>query len=323
MKVLVTGASGFIGQRLVQLMLERKLEINTCSRSTRSLDQVNHFQVGDLNEISNWKDIIQSSDCVIHLAAKVHMMEQSDVTDLNEYRLINRDATLRLASEAANSGVKRFIFLSSVKVNGEMTKTGISFNENDKNIPQDPYGLSKYEAEQGLLDIGQTTGMEVVIIRSPLVYGPCVKGNFRSMVHWVRKAIPIPLGSVMNRRSLIALDNLVDFILLCTNRERTPQAANQVFLISDGEDVSTTELLRKVARAYGVKSRLIPVPVGLMEFLAKVLGMSAIAERLFGNLQVDSAKARDLLGWKPIITMNDQLVKMAEHERGTKNSGFD
>jgi nucleoside-diphosphate-sugar epimerase len=165
------------------------------------------------------------------------------------------------------------------------------------------------------LDIAQETGMEAVIIRPPLVYGPGVKGNFASMVNWVKKDLPLPLGAVHNQRSLVALDNLVDFIALCADRERSLNAANQVFLISDGEDVSTSELLRKVAKAYGVKSRLLPMPVGLMKLAAKLLGKGVVADRLFGNLQVDSSKARKLLGWKPVVTMDEQLAKMAATEK--------
>jgi nucleoside-diphosphate-sugar epimerase len=220
---------------------------------------------------------------------------------------MNRDAKLNLARQAADAGVERFIFISSIKVNGEDTSAGLPFKPDDKNIPADPYGLSKYEAEQGLLALGEETDMEVVIIRPPLIYGPNVKANFASMMAWVNKGVPLPFGAIHNQRSLVALDNLVSFIMLCMSH---PKAANEVFLIADGEDVSTSDLLRKVAKAFGKQSRLIPVPVELMTFFATLIGKGAMANRLFGSLQVDSSKARELLGWKPVITMDEQLAKM-------------
>jgi nucleoside-diphosphate-sugar epimerase len=239
---------------------------------------------------------------------------------LTEFRKMNRDATLAVARLAAESGVKRFVFLSSIKVNGEMTRPGHSFKPDDIHVPDDPYGLSKYEAEQGLLALAQKTGMEVVIIRPPLVYGPGVKANFASMMKWMGKPIPLPFGAIHNQRSLVALDNLVSFISLCADREKSPKAANQVFLISDGQDVSTTQLLRKVGQALnhhtpsGIKAWLVPIPVSIMTFFAKLLGKGAVANRLFGSLQVDSSKARDLLGWQPIVPMDEQLAKMTKKD---------
>jgi nucleoside-diphosphate-sugar epimerase len=237
---------------------------------------------------------------------------------LSEFRLVNRDATLVLARLAAEVGVKRFVFLSSIKVNGEMTMPGHSFKPDDIRVPDDPYGLSKYEAEQGLLALAKETHMEMVIIRPPLVYGVGVKANFASMMKWVGKAVPLPFGAIHNQRSLVALDNLVSFIILCADREKSPKAANQVFLISDGEDVSTTQLLHKVSQALNhhaplsKRAWLVPMPVTIMTFFAKILGKEDVANRLFGSLQVDSSKARDLLGWKPVVTMGEQLAKMVK-----------
>jgi nucleoside-diphosphate-sugar epimerase len=228
------------------------------------------------------------------------------------YREANTASTLNLAKQAAQAGVNRFVFISSIKVNGEMTRPGNSFLPEDNHVPTDHYGLSKYEAEQGLLQIAEETGMEVVIVRPPLVYGPGVKANFASMMRWVNKGVPLPFGLVDNQRSLVALDNLVDLIALCADREKSPKAANQVFLISDGEDVSTTQLLQKVAKAFNKKAFLLPIPVWLMTFVAKILGKGDVANRLFGSLQVDSSKARDLLGWKPVTTIDEQLQKTAE-----------
>jgi nucleoside-diphosphate-sugar epimerase len=228
---------------------------------------------------------------------------------LEEFRKVNTGATLQLAKQAAESGVKRFIFLSSIKVNGEMTSLGEPFKPDDNFVPVDPYGLSKYEAEQGLLALAKETDMEVVIIRPPLVYGPGVRANFASMMFWMKKGVPLPFGVIHNKRSLVALDNLVSFIIRCIDH---PKAANEIFLISDNEDVSTTQLLSKVAKAYGKKACLIPVPVSWMKFAARLIGKADVANRLFSSLQVDSAKARDLLGWKPVVTMDEQLKKIAD-----------
>jgi len=326
MKVFLTGATGFVGTALLSHFLADGVAVKALvrRRSVALAAEVEQV-VGDLDSLArdchvagaprNDTDFslamaLNNSDVVVHAAARAHVMREESVDPLAEYRKVNRDATLALAQLAAQAGVKRFIFVSSIKVNGEMTRPGEMFTPDDYFVPSDPYGLSKYEAEQGLLAIARETGMEVVIIRPPLVYGPNVKGNFASMVNWVKKGVPLPLGAVRNLRSMVALDNLVDFIALCADRDRSPKAANELFLISDGVDVSTSDLLRKVAKACGVKSRLLPVSVGLMRLAAKALGKGAVADRLFGNLQVDSSKARDLLGWQPKVTMDEALVRM-------------
>ena len=326
MKVFLTGATGFVGTALLSHFLADGVAVKALvrRRSVALAAEVEQV-VGDLDSLArdchvagaprNDTDFslamaLNNSDVVVHAAARAHVMREESVDPLAEYRKVNRDATLALAQLAAQAGVKRFIFVSSIKVNGEMTRPGEMFTPDDYFVPSDPYGLSKYEAEQGLLAIARETGMEVVIIRPPLVYGPNVKGNFASMVNWVKKGVPLPLGAVHNLRSMVALDNLVDFIALCADRDRSPKAANELFLISDNADVSTSDLLRKVAKACGVRSRLLPVPVGLMRLAAKALGKGAVADRLFGNLQVDSSKARDLLGWQPKVTMDEALVRM-------------
>ena len=203
------------------------------------------------------------------------------------------------------AGVKRLVFLSSVKVHGEKTQTERPFKVDDPLAPVDPYAISKAEAEHGLLKLAEETGLEVVIIRPPLVYGPGVKANFRLLMKWVKRGVPLPLGAVHNKRSFVALDNLVSFIIHCIDY---PRAANELFLISDGEDISTTELLEKMARAFGKRSFLLPVPVGLMTFVVGLLGKRDVAERLFGSLQVDSFKAWTLLGWTPVVSMDEGLV---------------
>ena len=322
--IFLTGATGFVGSALLGRFTNDQNGVSVLMRDGSSTLPNNVDAVfGDLSTLSslesssarlemteNLGSVLEGVDVVVHAAARAHIMNDESVDPLVEYRKVNRDATLALARLAAESGVKRFVFISSIKVNGESTRPGNFFSPNDSFVPTDPYGLSKYEAEQGLLLIAKETDIEVVIIRPPLVYGPNVKGNFASMVNWVKKGVPLPLGAVHNLRSLVALDNLVDFIALCADREKSPKAANEIFLISDGEDVSTSDLLRKVASSQRVKSRLLPVPVGLMTFTAKLLGKGAVADRLFGNLQVDSSKARDLLGWEPVVTMDEALERM-------------
>lgn len=326
MKYLVTGATGFVGNALVHCLLERGIDIMAGVRK-ETIDlpsSVLQMVVGDLSVMTDDtlalnNMLFDGVDTVIHTAARVHVMNDNASDPLTEFRKMNRDATLVLARVATDSGVKRFVFISSIKVNGEMTSPDCSFSPSDENIPTDPYGLSKYEAEQGLFALAKETCMEVVIIRPPLVYGAGVKANFASMMNWLKKSVPLPFGAIHNKRSLVALDNLVDFITLCADREKSPKAANQVFLISDNEDVSTTQLLRKVAKSLNKRAWLIPIPVGLMIFAAKLIGKGDIANRLFGSLQVDSSKARDLLGWQPVITMDEQLQKIVKVSIDEKN----
>lgn len=311
MKVFLTGATGFVGSALLKRFIAEGEVLSALVRncSVNLSNGVNQV-VGDLSNLSDDDySVLNGVDVVVHAAARAHIMRDEVLDPLAEYRKVNRDATLALARLAAKAGVKRFVFVSSIGVNGKLNIR--PFSENDTPQPHDAYSLSKYKAEQGLLEISKETTMEVVIIRPPLVYGANAPGNFASLVKWVRRGTPLPFGSVYNQRSLIALDNLVDFIVLCADRKRSPKAANEVFLISDGEDVSTSDLLRKVARAYGIRSRLLPIPVWLMTFAAKLLGKGTIAERLFTNLQVDSSKARNILGWTPVVTMHEQLAKMA------------
>ncbi len=305
-KILVTGASGFVGSRLCEVVAHDGWSVR---RAVRHFSGTQDEVVAELRDDTDWSEALKNIDVVIHLAARVHVMNDDAIDPLSEFRAVNTSATLCFAKQAVESGVKRFIFLSSIKVNGEFTQSGLAFKPDDGFIPTDPYGLSKYEAEQGLLELAEQTDMEVVIIRPPLVYGPGVKANFASMVKWVNRGVPFPFGAVYNKRSLIALDNLVSFIVHCIDH---PKAANEVFLVSDGEDVSMSELLRKVAKVFGKKLRLIPIPVCLMIFLAKLIGKGDVASRLFGSLQVDSSKARDLLGWKPVITMDKQLKKIVD-----------
>jgi len=309
--ILVTGATGFVGTALVSELIAQGFPVSAAVRKDMSaiINGVKKITVGDLTKEMDWHAALQSIDVVICVAGRVHIMHDDTYDPFFAFHKMNTEVTLQLAKQAAEIDVKRFIFISSIKVNGEITAFEKPFKPDDNFAPTDPYGLSKYEAEQGLLALAKATSLEVVIIRPPLVYGPDVRANFALMMKWVNKNIPLPLGSIHNQRSLVALDNLVSFIIHCIAH---PKAANEVFLISDGEDVSTTELLQKVAKAFGKKPWLIPVPVGLMTFVAKLMGKEDIAKRLFGSLQVDSSKARNLLGWKPVLTMDEQLKKMSE-----------
>jgi len=309
MNVLITGATGFVGSAVVRQLSRHSNNsvVAAVRRQSVLLPQsIKQVLVGDLLVDTDYAAALEGIDVVLHAAARVHVMDDDASGSLAEFRKVNVEGTLNLARQAVQAGVKRFVFISSIKVNGEGTAINKPFKPDDAVTTQDPYGLSKWEAEQGLFELASETGMEVVVIRPPLIYGSGVKANFQKMIEWVKKGVPLPLGSVNNKRSLVALDNLVDFILLCATH---PKAANEIFLISDGEDVSTTELLKKVSKALGKKARLIPVSVGLMTFVAKLLGKGDVANRLFGSLQVDSSKARKLLGWKPVITMDEQLRK--------------
>lgn len=313
--VFVTGASGFVGQALCRALLERRVAVRGAIRDVVSWKSAVHLvHVGEVDGATNWAEALLGASVVVHLAARVHLMREKASDPLTEFRKVNVAGTLNFARQAAEAGVNRFVYLSSIKVNGETTAPGQAFRAEDAPAPEDAYAISKHEAEIGLLTIAKETGMEVVIIRPPLVYGPGVKGNFASLVKWVRKGIPLPLGALNNKRSLVALDNLVSFIALCVDHEMSPAAANSVFLISDVEDISTTELLNKVARAYGKKGFLLPVPEHWLHFAAGMLGKADVANRLLGSLVVDGSPARERLGWRPVVTMEEQLQKMARHD---------
>lgn len=257
-----------------------------------------------LLETTDWSLALENVEAVIHCAARVHVMDEQAANPLEEFRLTNVEGTIRLARQAALAGVRRFIFISSIKVNGESTDPGQQFHASDKPAPEDAYGQSKLEAEQGLLALAQETGMEVVIIRPPLIYGPGVKGNFASMIKLVDKGLPLPLGAIHNQRLLVGIDNLVDLIIRCIDH---PAAANRIFLAGDGEDLSTTELLRAVGRAMGRPARLIPLPASFLRWCATLLGKQAMANRLLGSLQVDISQTCEVLDWKPPFTVEEGL----------------
>jgi nucleoside-diphosphate-sugar epimerase len=314
MKILLTGATGFVGTTLVQKLLKNDFELSIILRHKVDYlsDEIKQFIIGDFANHTDYSNELTGIDCVVHLAGKAHVINKTKTSALDEFRLINTDLTLNLASQLAAAGVNRFVFLSSIGVNGNQNTE--PFLESDAPDPQEPYSISKYEAEQGLLELAKKTDLEVVIIRPPLVYGANAPGNFGRLLNWVHKKYPIPLpfGLVNNFRSLVAIDNLVDFIITCVTHKN---AANEVFLVSDREDLSTTQLLRKIAKAFGKKVFLLPVPVQLMIFMAGLLGRRADAIRLFSSLRVDSSKAKELLDWDPKITMDEQLLKITKVQK--------
>lgn len=311
MTVLLTGASGFVGKVVLKTAQQRSLKIRPVYRSLDSTKgQSNAVVIPDLDGIADWSQALQGVKVVIHLAARVHNIREKALHPLAEYRRVNVDGTLNLAKQAAAVGVRRFVFISSIKVNGEATAPGHPFTADDVPAPEDAYGLSKAEAEAQLKQVAHATGMEVTIIRPPLIYGPGVKGNFTKLVSWVRRGLPMPLGSVShNLRSFVGLDNLVDLILVCANH---PKAANEIFLISDGEDLSTTELLRRIGNALNQPARLLSVPVGAISFMAGLLGKKRISQRLLGSLQVDMNKTCELLDWKPSVSVDEGLRRAVE-----------
>lgn len=304
-RIMVTGANGFVGQSLCKALCRQRYAVVAALRSESTmLVGVERVILGALDSSTDWTIALVNVDVVVHLAARVHIMNDTTLDPMTEFRKVNVDSTLNLARQAAQAGAKRFIFISSIKVNGESTSTGRPFTEDDVANPQDPYGVSKWEAERGLQLIAQQTGMEVIIIRPPLVYGPGVKANFASMMNIVKRKLPLPLGAIHNQRSFVYVGNLVSFIMRCIEH---PAAVNQVFLVSDGHDLSTSELLQMCAKTLNVKLVLLPVPQKLIKFGTLLFGKRDMAQRLCGNLQVDITKAQKVLGWFPPITVEAGL----------------
>lgn len=311
MTVLLTGASGFVGKAVLKTAQQRSLKIRPVFRSMDSAQgHPEAVLVTGLDGSADWSQALKGVDVVIHAAARAHIMREEALDPLAEYRRVNVEGTLNLARQAAAAGVRRFVFISSIKVNGEATVQGRPFTADDTPAPEDAYGLSKAEAEEQLKQVAQETGMAVTMIRPPLIYGLGVKGNFASLISWVRRGLPLPLrGVTHNRRSLVGLDNLVDLILVCAHH---PKAANQIFLISDGKDLSTTELLRKIGKVLGRPARLLWVPAGLISFMAGLVGKKLISERLLGSLQVDIHKTCELLNWRPSVSVDEGLRRAVE-----------
>lgn len=288
----ITGGTGFVGQRLIERLKLTQHEVVRLSRQMRP------------DGLPEWR-IDGKVDIVIHTAARVHVMAESASDPLAEFRKANVDGTVNLARQAFNAGVKRLVFISSVKVNGEAT-TDRPFTSFDQPAPLDPYGISKLEAEQALLALSQETGLEVVIVRPPLVYGPGVGANFLKLMQWVKMGVPLPLGAIHNQRSMVALDNLLDLLLTCAHH---PAAAGKIFMVSDDRDVSISELLCLLASVMGKRPLLLPVPAWMIAGAASLIGKSASANRLLGSLQVNIAHTKATLGWQPVVSMQDALEK--------------
>lgn len=312
----MTGANGFVGRSLCAEMIRRGRCIRAAVRSVDPLIAgAESVMIGSVDGETDWSYALSDVDVVVHLAARVHMIRETAVDPLTVFNVVNVAATERLARSAAGAGVRRLVYVSSIKVNGERTcgrggDLRKKFSATDSPRPEDSYALSKWEAEQALHTVARDTGLEVVIIRPPLVYGPGVKANFHALLRAVARGMPLPLGAINNRRSLVALDNLVDMIITCIDH---PAAANQTFLVSDGEDISTTELIQRMARALGRPARLVSVPPMVLMAGAALLGKRKEAARLCDSLQVDITKTREMLGWLPPITMNEGLRRTAEH----------
>ncbi|APW36988.1 hypothetical protein RD110_07060 [Rhodoferax koreense] len=314
---LVSGANGFLGSALLrhlrmlgtQKLIGTVRDISTLA-TVASGTGVQIFEVGDIDGTTDWSTALSGVQSVVHAAARVHVMYEMPSADtISLFRRTNVEATLHLARQAAVAGVERFVYVSSVKVNGERTAPHRPFFEDSAPRPEDAYAISKYEAEKGLAKIEAQTGMQLVVVRPPLVYGPGVRANFASLMKAVARGAPLPLAAVQNRRSLVALDNLVDFIATCMVH---PAAAGQTFLVSDGEDVATADLVRRLAQAMHRPARLFAVPPGILTAAASFLGRRAQAQRLCESLQVDISKARSLLDWTPPIGLDEGLRRAVE-----------
>jgi nucleoside-diphosphate-sugar epimerase len=309
--ILVTGATGFVGRALCSYLVEKSFNVRGTLLASENPSALAHgvelVIVESLGADTSWSSALVGIDTIIHLAARVHIMDDPSADPLTEFRKVNVEGTARLAREAAKAGVKRFIFISSIKVNGE--ENSVPYTPASPPKPADPYGISKWEAEQALRTIEAETGLEVVVVRPTLVYGPGVKANFLKMMQTVQRGIPLPFASIQNKRSLIYVGNLVDALALCATH---PAAAGKIYLVSDGEDVSTPELVRRVASALGVRARLLPFPMSWMKLAGKLTGKSGAVNRLTGSLTVDSSKMQQELGWKPPFTMEEGLRETAE-----------
>lgn len=303
--MLVTGSNGFVGRALCSTLRSGGATVRAAVRQGAGAGEVS---VGDLNGTTDWRAALEGCDVVFHLAARVHVMADKDEDPLRAYREVNLDGTLRLARQAVEAGVRRFVFVSSVKVNGESTTTQ-PFRASDVPMPCDPYGQSKMEAEQALQKLGRETGLEVVIVRPPLVYGPGVKANFLNLIKLVQKGIPLPFGRIRNFRSMVALDNLVDLLIVCAIHSNAP---GNIFMVSDGADMGIKELVTRIASALNKRLLLVPVPLGLICGTAKFFGKQSLVDRLLGSLQVDIANTQATLEWQPVVTPQAAIDKTVE-----------
>lgn len=303
-RILITGAGGFVGEQLCRTLEDAKIDFRRVLRR-RVNGRPADFMVDDINGSTDWNGALKGIDVIVHLAARVHVMNDNSADPLAAFREMNVDATLNLARQAVSNGVRRFVFVSSIKVNGEET-TGIPFTAFDEPAPIDPYGQSKLEAETALKELAKVTDLEVVIVRPPLVYGPGVRANYLKLMQLIRRGVPLPLAAIHNRRSMVAIENIVDLLISCAHH---PSAAGQTFLVSDDRDVSITELLGMLGAAMGKRSLLFPVPASIIAGIAALFGKSGAASRILGSLQVDIDHTKSTLGWKPVISMEEAVNK--------------
>ncbi len=304
MSILLTGVSGFVGGALAVRLLELGHDVRALGR-TRPEIAVEFFE-GSIDNRQVAAKALEGVDCVVHLAGRAHQLRDSSSDPLESFRAANCKLSEELAAQAIKAGVRRFVFISSIGVNGAATLPGRPFTEDSASAPHSAYARSKHEAEVALQALTAGNSMELVIIRPPLVYGPGAPGNFASLMEWVSKGIPLPLGATHNRRSLVGVDNLVDLIIRCIDH---PKASNQLFLVSDGEDLSTTQLLREVAEVMGRSGFMLPIPTSLLRLAASAVGKKAMAQSLLDSLQVDISKARELLGWVPPVSVKEGLKR--------------
>jgi nucleoside-diphosphate-sugar epimerase len=311
--ILVTGASGFVGNALCAALSEAHIPFRGASRTLISNPgsdfNFNLWSVGELNKNTNWCRALVDATCVIHCASKVHSMGGESQNNLSEYRVVNVDGTRRLAEQAVAAGVKRFIYISSIKVNGERTECDAPFSVRDSPSPKDAYSLSKYEAEEALFKISSETGLEVVVIRPPLIYGPRVKGNLARLLMLIRRRIPLPLGALRNRRSFVGIDNLLDLTIRCVDH---PSASGQVFLVSDGDDLTVATFAKYIADAMQCPSRFFDVPPSLLRLAGKILGRQAEIDRFVGTLQIDISETRKILEWTPMLCVKEGIRRMVK-----------
>ncbi|MGP4922404.1 UDP-glucose 4-epimerase family protein [Pseudomonas lundensis] len=309
-RVVVTGSSGFVGKFLVEkLKTFKEFSVLPVARSFKTNFNEDTVLVADISKLTDWSEVLKDAELIVHAAARVHVMDETAVDALSEYRKVNVEGTIALAEQAAAAGVKRFIYISSIKVNGEHTNNREPFTADESPAPIDPYGISKKEAEDCLRDISSRTTMEVTIIRPVLVYGPGVRANFQTMMRWLSKGIILPFGNIRNKRSLVSIQNLCDFIYICLEH---PCAAGETFLVSDGVDLSTSDLLKQTAEALSVKSILLPLPSQFLKLAAVILRRGDLSQRLCGSLQVSIEKNKRLLGWSPPITIKEALKITAD-----------
>lgn len=305
--ILVTGADGFVGKALIKYFYNNNFKFRGVTRKPSD----NLINIGDINSNTDWCETLKDIDVIIHLAAHVHVMDGKSQSNISKFEEVNVKGTINLAKQAINSGVKRFIFLSSIKVNGNFTSLNRPFKVDDKPNPSDPYSKSKLKAENELFKISQTTKMKIVVIRPPLVYGSGVKANFASLLFLIKIGLPLPFGKILNSRSLVSIDNLIDLLVTVIDH---PAAIDNIFFVSDNDDVSTTQLIKKLSLLMKRNIILLPIPTWILKLVLHFFRQSKIADRLILSLHVDIEKTTKLLGWKPPLTLEDGLKKMLEKQ---------